>query len=227
MNFCPQRAHTERRLNAYAEYAHTVKELSIRYTQLAIARGVTTGSTSLEPTDGVLEELAAAKAHRSALAETLWLLGDVDSNTAAVKLNHALWHLEWLARGIPTTGIATWPEAYLDFRKARKDFPQAARCDLGVPGARIAHDVPWPPPWRPSNHTGAGEPRSGGLTRFSVVQVEVIKIVDRAGSTARKSMPLRAWRIAASAFACPSASSATGRADSSTSRGQRAPDHQP
>jgi hypothetical protein len=148
----------ERRLGAYAEYAHTVKDLSNRYTGLAIARGLTTGSTALEPTDVVLEELAAAEAHRSALAEAVWLLGDVDSNTAAVKLNHALWHLEWLARGIPTTGIATWPEAYLEFRKARENFLKAARCDLGVRGARITHDVPWPPPWRPSNDAEAGGP---------------------------------------------------------------------
>ncbi|MFF1477075.1 hypothetical protein ACFVYD_05775 [Streptomyces sp. NPDC058301] len=144
----------ERRLNAYAEYAHAVKELSSRYTRLAIARGVATGPSPLEPTDAVLEELAAAEAHRSALAETLWLLGDVDSNTAAVKLNHALWHLEWLARGIPTTGIATWPEAFLEFREARRGFLRAARCDLGVRGSQITHDVPWPPAWRPSNHRG-------------------------------------------------------------------------
>lgn len=148
----------ERRLNAYAEYAHAVKELSNRYTRLAIARGVTTGPTPLEPTDAVLEELAAAETHRSALAEALWLLGDVDSNTAAVKLNHALWHLEWLARGIPTTGIATWPEAFREFRKAREDFLTAARRDLGVGGTRITHDVPWPPPWRPSDRTGTSGP---------------------------------------------------------------------
>ncbi|MFJ1560824.1 hypothetical protein [Streptomyces mirabilis] len=148
----------ERRLNAYAEYAHSVKDLSNRYRGLAIARGLTTGPTPLELTDAVLEELAAAETHRSALAEALWLLGDVDSNTAAVKLNHALWHLEWLARGIPTTGIATWPEAFLEFRKAREDFLKAARCDLGVRGSQITHDVPWPSPWRPLNNTGAGRP---------------------------------------------------------------------
>ncbi|MCT9082092.1 hypothetical protein [Streptomyces fulvoviolaceus] len=148
----------ERRLNAYAEYAHTVKELVNRYRGLAVARGLTTGSTQLEPTDAVLEELAAAETHRSALAEALWLLGDVESNTAAVKLNHALWHLEWLARGIPTSGNATWSEAYLEFRKAREDFLKAARCDLGVRGTQITHDVPWPPPWHPSNGTGADVP---------------------------------------------------------------------
>ncbi|WP_079158529.1 hypothetical protein [Streptomyces caniscabiei] len=146
----------ERRLNAYAEYAHTVKDLSNQYHRLAIARGVTAGTTSLEPTGAVLEELSKAEVHRSALAESLWLLGDVDSNTAAVKLNHALWHLQWLARGIPTTGVATWPEAYLEFRKARENFLLAARRDLGVQGTRITHDTPWPPAWRPPNQPGAG-----------------------------------------------------------------------
>ena len=148
----------ERRLNAYAEYAHAVKELSNRYKRLAIARGVTTGSVPLEPTYAILEELAAAEAHRSALAETIWLLGDVDANTAAVKLNHALWHLEWLARGIPTTGVATWAEAFLEFREARKEFLKAARLDLGVQGTQPTHDVPWPPPWRPSDSPGPGGP---------------------------------------------------------------------
>ncbi|GAA1910664.1 hypothetical protein GCM10009837_38890 [Streptomyces durmitorensis] len=148
----------ERRLNAYAEYAHTVKELSNRYRGLAIARGLTTGSTPLEPTAATLEELAAAEAHRSALAEALWLLGDVDSNTAAVQLNRALWHLEWLARGRPTAGTATWPEAYLEFRKTREDFLRAARRDLGVSGGQITRDVPWPPQWHPSSDTGVGNP---------------------------------------------------------------------
>lgn len=146
----------ERRLNAYAEYAHAVKELSNQYYRLAMARGVTTGATPLEPTAAVLEELAEAEVHRSALAESLWLLGDVDSNTAAVKLNHALWHLQWLARGIPTTGVAAWPEAFLEFRKAREGFLLAARRDLGVRGTRITHDIPWPPAWQPPNQPGAG-----------------------------------------------------------------------
>ncbi|MFI6938573.1 hypothetical protein ACIBI4_04825 [Streptomyces sp. NPDC050418] len=145
----------ERRLNAYAEYAHAVKELSSHYKALAIARGLTSGYTPLEETDDLLRELTAAEVRRSALAETLWLLGDVDSNTAAVKLNHALWHLEWLARGVPTAGVATWDEAYLEFRQARQDFVQAARTDLGVRGGRIAHNVPWPPRWRPADDSGA------------------------------------------------------------------------
>lgn len=70
------------------------------------------------------------------------------------RLNNALWHLEWLARGIPTTGIATWQEAFLEFRKARENFLKAARLDLGVRGDQITHDVPWPSPWRPPNGQG-------------------------------------------------------------------------
>ncbi|WP_199548934.1 hypothetical protein [Streptomyces sp. N35] len=146
----------ERRLSAYAEYAHAVKELSNQYRRMANARGIATGSQSLEPTEAVLEAVAAAETRRSALSESLWLLGDVDANTAAVKLNHALWHIEWLACGVPTTGIATWDEAYLEFREAHHQFLLAARRDLGVQGAQIRHDIPWPPPWRPSGASGSG-----------------------------------------------------------------------
>ncbi|MFD5708751.1 hypothetical protein ACFWGV_21800 [Bacillus subtilis] len=85
----------------------------------------------------MLNELAAATAHRSALAEARWILGGVESNTAAVELNHALWHIAWLARGIPTTGITAWPEAYLEFRKAREDFLMAVRRHLLAQGQDV------------------------------------------------------------------------------------------
>ncbi len=138
----------ERRLSAYSEYAYVVKELSNQYRQMAIARGIAAGSVALAPTGPALEAVAAVETRRSALAESLWLLGDVEANTAVVKLNYALWHLEYLACGIPTTGIATWDEAYIEFREAHNNFLLAARHDLGVQGTRIRHEVPWPPPWR-------------------------------------------------------------------------------
>ncbi|WP_415950592.1 hypothetical protein [Streptomyces sp. KLOTTS4A1] len=144
----------ERRLGAYAEYAHAVKELSNQYLQLAIGRGIATGSRPLTPTEAVLEEVSRAESRRSALAQSLWLLGDVEANTAAVRLSHALWHLEYLARGIPTTGTTTWDEAFLEFREAHKKFLLAARRDLGVEGP-MRHELPWPPPWRPSGRPGS------------------------------------------------------------------------
>lgn len=139
----------ERRLSAYAEYAHAVKDLAHRYRRIAVAKGIAaSGAAPLEPTDEVLAEVAEAEVQRSALAETVWLLGDVRTNTAAVRLNHCLWHLEWLARELPTRGEAGWDQAYQDFREARQRFLELARVGLGVRGTRIAEPVPWPPPWK-------------------------------------------------------------------------------
>ncbi|MEV5319525.1 hypothetical protein AB0K92_18040 [Streptomyces sp. NPDC052687] len=139
----------ERRLNAYADYAHAVKSLAHQYRRIAVARGITaSGAAPLEPTDEVLAEVAEAEVRRSALAETVWLLGDVGTNTAAVRLNHCLWHLEWLARELPTAGQDGWDQAYEEFRQARLQFLRLARAGLGVRGARIAEPLPWPPPWR-------------------------------------------------------------------------------
>ncbi|MER6712981.1 hypothetical protein ABZ322_14505 [Streptomyces sp. NPDC006129] len=139
----------ERRLSAYAEYAHAVKELAQRYRGIAVAKGIAaSGAAPLEPTAEVLAEVAEAELRRSALAETVWLLGDVKTNTAAVRLNHCLWHLEWLARELPTREQGGWDQAYQDFRQARHHFLELARAGLGVRGTRIAESVPWPPPWR-------------------------------------------------------------------------------
>lgn len=41
----------ERRLSAYAEYAHAVKELAHRYRRIAVAKGIAaSGAAPLEPT---------------------------------------------------------------------------------------------------------------------------------------------------------------------------------
>ncbi|MFJ5774346.1 hypothetical protein [Streptomyces sp. NPDC093094] len=139
----------ERRLGAYAEYAHAVKELAHRYRRIAVAKGIAaSGAAPLEPTAEAFAEAAEAEVRRSALAETVWLLGDSRTNTAAVRLNHCLWHLEWLARGLPTREQGGWDQAYEDFRQARQRFLELARAGLGVQGARVAEAVPWPPSWR-------------------------------------------------------------------------------
>jgi hypothetical protein len=146
----------ERRLNAYADYAHAVKSLAHQYRRIAVARGITaSGAAPLEPTEEVLAEVAEAEVRRSALAETVWLLGDFRTNTAAVRLNHCLWHLEWLARELPTTEQGGWDRAYEEFRQARHQFLRLARAGLGVRGTRIAETLPWPPPWRGDLSRGA------------------------------------------------------------------------
>ncbi|MER6390878.1 hypothetical protein ABT236_20740 [Streptomyces sp. NPDC001523] len=86
----------ERRMTAYAEYIHAVKELAARYQRVAAAHGLVTGPAPLELTSEVLEELAEWEARRSALSATCGLVGDTRTNTASKSLNHCLWRLELL-----------------------------------------------------------------------------------------------------------------------------------
>lgn len=139
----------EHRLKAYAEYAHAVKELAARYRMMAAARGLVSGPVPLEPTAEALREAGELESRRSALSETLGLLGDTEANTASKTLDQCLWRLECLARGVATEVEQDWDEAYLDFRRARNRYVEHARAGLGVPGA-VARDVPWPAAWRPT-----------------------------------------------------------------------------
>ncbi|MFJ3526669.1 MULTISPECIES: hypothetical protein [unclassified Streptomyces] len=144
----------ERRLTAYAEYAHAIKELAAGYRTLAAARGLTPGPTSPEPAPGALAELGALESRRSALSETLALLGDTEANTASKTLDHCVWRLECLALGIATEDEQEWDQAYLEFRQARDRYVAHARADLGVPGA-VARDVVWPAAWRPTGRSSS------------------------------------------------------------------------
>ncbi|MFE5523543.1 hypothetical protein ACFQ9Q_38375 [Streptomyces virginiae] len=138
----------ERRLNAYAEYGHAVKALAHRYLRIAVFRGIATGSAPLEPTDELLDELGEAESHRSALSEGLWLLGDAATNAATVRVNHSLWHLEWLARGLIPADAGAWDAAFAEYRTARQEYLELARASLDLPSGETRSDVAWPPPWR-------------------------------------------------------------------------------
>ncbi|MFD8571561.1 hypothetical protein [Streptomyces sp. NPDC057694] len=137
-----------RRLDAYAEYLHTVKELAARYQRIAAGRGLVTGPAPLELTADVLAEMSALEARRSALTETCALLGDTDTNTASKALDHCLWRLELLARDVPTEVDQSWEQASAEFRQAQRFYIEHARIGLGVPGP-AKRDVPWPSDWRP------------------------------------------------------------------------------
>ncbi|MFE3327678.1 hypothetical protein [Streptomyces sp. NPDC059176] len=145
----------EARLNAYGEYAHTVKELAACYQRIAVGRGLTTGSSPLELTPEVLDQIRAGESRRSALSDRLGLLGDTATNTASKRLNHCLWHLEYLAQGLPTSGDQDWDQAYAEFRGTRRQYLEHARTSLGVTGPAVS-DVSWPPPWRPSRRSPVG-----------------------------------------------------------------------
>ncbi|MDX3539917.1 hypothetical protein PV721_37510 [Streptomyces sp. MB09-01] len=135
-------------LQAYSDYGQAIKECVVAYQRLAAYRGLTEDPTPMEPTNDGLEQAAKAEARRAAMTEPLRLLADPATANAVRKLNDAVWHLEWMARGRLTGEAATWEQTYGVYRAARQAFYEKARAGLQVPGGVIAEREIWPPSWR-------------------------------------------------------------------------------
>lgn len=135
-------------LQAYSDYGQAIKECAVAYQRLAAHRGLTEDATPVEPSVDALDQAATAEARRAAMTEPLRLLADPATVAAARKLNEAVWHLEWMARGRLVGNAATWEQAYSTYRVARQSFYDKARVSLRVPGGAIAERASWPPSWR-------------------------------------------------------------------------------
>jgi hypothetical protein len=135
-------------LQAYSDYGQAIKECVLAYQRLAAHQGLTEDPSPVEPTDDALGQASKAEARRAAMTEPLRLLADSSTAVAVRKLNDAVWHLEWMARGRLTGASATWDEAYSVYRAARQNFHEKARASLQVPGGVIAERATWPPSWR-------------------------------------------------------------------------------
>ncbi|GLW27778.1 hypothetical protein [Actinoplanes regularis] len=131
------------RLSAYSEYCIAVKRIVHIAAGMARARGLQHSSEAVPLERGTVE-LAEASGERTATWETVLLLGDPETITAARAWHQAVWQLEFFARGI-LTGQAGWGRALDEFEESRTAFYRAARKDLGVPGEPLAAE--WPPPW--------------------------------------------------------------------------------
>lgn len=131
------------RLAAYTEYCNAVKRMVHIATGMARMRGLQHSSEAV-PLDTGAADLAKAAGERTAVWETVLLLGDPATIAAARAWHQTVWQLEFFARGI-LTGQAAWASALDEFEERRKDFYRAAREDLGVPGE--APTSSWPPPW--------------------------------------------------------------------------------
>ena len=137
----------ERRLVAYGDYVRSVKDIATIVQGLASHRGIARQHTPLEPTPENLARLHAAETERSSLIETVRLLTDTDTISAARHLNHCIWHLTSLALGQSSGGEATRETAFAEYRKARDEYHRCARTTLSIPGVAIPRDLTWPPRW--------------------------------------------------------------------------------
>lgn len=149
----------ERRLAAYADYISAIKDIVAVAQSLAFQRGLSAHrATPTEPTAEELERLQEAEVRRHALIETVRLLTDSDTITATRALNHTVWHLTELARGLVPGDRQAWEAAFGEYRQARDEYHRCARATLGISGVAISRDQTWPPRWR---HLPGDAPQGG------------------------------------------------------------------
>jgi hypothetical protein len=127
----------DRRVEAYASYAQSVRRLINIAGRIAAGRGLGGDGEPLSPIQENLDLLAAAEAERGWQWETVLLLGHPQTVAAARNWHEHAWRLEWYARARLTGNNADWQAARTATDVARHKFYEAARSDLRVGGGSL------------------------------------------------------------------------------------------
>jgi hypothetical protein len=131
-------------LNSYIEFSNTGTKFAALAMQMCAGRGFTTYGRAIPP-DENLERLATLEAQLQEKWNILILLGSTEVLTKAEQIRHALWRLEWFARG-DLTDNDEFIETNLQLDDCRDNLIRAARLDLGI----AKGDLPaftFPPQW--------------------------------------------------------------------------------
>lgn len=120
----------EKRVNAYTEYAHSIKRVISIAVRLASYNAVHPGTYRVSPEEGRVT-LASAEEQRTIAWEAVLLFGSNAVVTAAREWHQCAFHLERIASGHHDE--LTWSEAVSATSRARREFHEAARQDIGVP----------------------------------------------------------------------------------------------
>ncbi|WP_433111751.1 hypothetical protein [Micromonospora sp. CA-246542] len=125
----------ERRLDAYVDYAHALKESYAVALRMTAHLRPGSHSHPIDRDEGLVR-LAESDARRTVVWENLLLLGDEPTVVAAATWRDAVWQVERLARGIvgAPTGIS---EQLARVNEARDGYYRAARQSLGVRGGSV------------------------------------------------------------------------------------------
>jgi hypothetical protein len=126
----------DRRVEAYAEYARALKEVSIVTMRLRAATDASRPRPALDRETG-LAQLADAEAERSKTWERVLLLGDAATVAAARDWTDAVRELRLAVRGRAPEGFE-WDAAVLHLDRCRDRFYEAARAGLSVGGGAVA-----------------------------------------------------------------------------------------
>lgn len=125
----------ERRLDAYVDYAHALKESHSVALRLTADHRPGSRSHPIDREEG-LARLAEADARRTIVWENLLLLGDEPTVAAAASWRDAIWQVERLARGI-VEAPPDVAEMLTGVDEARDGYYRAARRSLGVRGGSV------------------------------------------------------------------------------------------
>lgn len=124
----------EKRLIAYTEYSHAVKQMISAATRLQDQRRAAGPGTASSGAQAALAEgeaaLTAAEDDRTVKWESVLMLGSGEVIKSARAWHQAAFRLEWIALG--RASDTSWDEAIEATSQARSAYYQAAKADLGI-----------------------------------------------------------------------------------------------
>lgn len=124
----------EKKLTAYAEYSHAVKQLISAATRLREQRKAAGESMESPEKRAALatEEaaLAAAEDERTVKWESVLLLGNSNVIVAARAWHQSAFRLQWMA--LDRGSDMSWDEAIQTVSQTRRAYYEAAKSDLGI-----------------------------------------------------------------------------------------------
>ncbi|MFI6055494.1 hypothetical protein ACIBCO_36090 [Streptomyces violascens] len=135
----------EKRFETYGRYANALKAQLRIAQRIGAAKGFTDVADPVDPAEGLLL-LAEAESRRAEEWESVLLVGDAATITAARRWHETIWTIELLVRE-GTVDDSKWTKAHRLASAARDAFYLSSRRELGIAGAPPPSGD-WPRPWR-------------------------------------------------------------------------------
>jgi hypothetical protein len=130
------------RRDSYARYGDAIKKVYVQCLRIANnCRGLGRRSEEMDY-DQAIAELQQLTDQRTALWESVLLLGDPETIAAGRAWHRTVWQVERFARGIRTQADA-WQPLLDEIEALRVAFYKAARKDLGIESGDVPAAGPW------------------------------------------------------------------------------------
>lgn len=137
----------DKRLLAYSEYANAVKHMVRLCRRIAETKGLLSTGQPID-LDAAFTALAEAETQRAAQWETVLLLGEPATISAARAWSEQVWQLEFILRQ-DHPDASLFLTAYRDAMRLRNEFYAHARTDLHITSGPLPELTWWsldPPP---------------------------------------------------------------------------------